>query len=575
MSLTKVKGKVLPLQNQLSSTDNSIEVDDYHVTNTPYVSIRKFLTVKDGSIDASSILQNALNNYKNITIPGDYTIRLDSAGINIPLDCSLMGEDGRYPTILINHTTVTTSQFILGGRNIIKNLRVRYPLQKTTLDTNETPINYGPLFSGSGFYSVISDLDIGNCYYGFKLGGNTEGSASKITMFNIIGSPIYRGLSLDRVLDIPRISDIHFNQNYLTAPYIPSLSLRQWTHENGEAFHVGRVDFAAFFRLFAFGYKHGIYFRGERYTGSSDTVRLIDCDFDICLHPIWAQNFAGTLSIRGGKFTGNAVSTTGLVEPADGSYNQIYATVPASNVYIMGARFGNYSKDAFRVGSSVSFDNCVIYDYGSDNGQRAGITTLTDTSPDVILSSTVITGDKGTQTRGVYSVNGTGTLSLTNNSQILGATLEGFRWVSGKVLYDNTSYFNTASRTNMSFLTNQCYDYQSDSVPTSGSYYQRGDYVRKINPTNGNITTQVNYFVVGWIRLTASNVDGTNHVLGTDWQELRAITGAAAINAYNGTTLQRPTTAGVGTQYFDTTLGKPIWLKTAPSTWVDSTGTVV
>ena len=39
------------------------------------------------------------------------------------------------------------------------------------------------------------------------------------------------------------------------------------------------------------------------------------------------------------------------------------------------------------------------------------------------------------------------------------------------------------------------------------------------------------------------------------------------------TTASRPTTKLAGYTCFDTTLSKPIWLKTAPSTWVDATGT--
>lgn len=39
-----------------------------------------------------------------------------------------------------------------------------------------------------------------------------------------------------------------------------------------------------------------------------------------------------------------------------------------------------------------------------------------------------------------------------------------------------------------------------------------------------------------------------------------------------GTTAARPTDATVGFTYYDTTLNKPVWLKTAPSTWVDSAG---
>jgi len=41
------------------------------------------------------------------------------------------------------------------------------------------------------------------------------------------------------------------------------------------------------------------------------------------------------------------------------------------------------------------------------------------------------------------------------------------------------------------------------------------------------------------------------------------------------TTASRPTTATVGYCMYDTTLNKPVWLKTAPSTWVDATGATV
>lgn len=47
------------------------------------------------------------------------------------------------------------------------------------------------------------------------------------------------------------------------------------------------------------------------------------------------------------------------------------------------------------------------------------------------------------------------------------------------------------------------------------------------------------------------------------------------VNGGSFTTAGRPTNVGVGTMIFDSTLGKPIWLKTTPSTWVDATGTTV
>lgn len=46
----------------------------------------------------------------------------------------------------------------------------------------------------------------------------------------------------------------------------------------------------------------------------------------------------------------------------------------------------------------------------------------------------------------------------------------------------------------------------------------------------------------------------------------------ANLAAASGTTAARPTDAIVGFPYFDTTLGKPVYLKVAPSTWVDAAG---
>lgn len=65
----------------------------------------------------------------------------------------------------------------------------------------------------------------------------------------------------------------------------------------------------------------------------------------------------------------------------------------------------------------------------------------------------------------------------------------------------------------------------------------------------GKITTEwVNWFSTLWS--VAGSVDGS------------------------GTTAQRPTTdLFVGRQYFDTTLGKPIWLKSVrPTVWIKADG---
>jgi len=56
---------------------------------------------------------------------------------------------------------------------------------------------------------------------------------------------------------------------------------------------------------------------------------------------------------------------------------------------------------------------------------------------------------------------------------------------------------------------------------------------------------------------------------------LNAVVNLLNANALPVTTATRPTTASVGYGCFDTTINKPIWLKTAPSTWVDAMGAIV
>ncbi|UCR74726.1 putative exopolysaccharide biosynthesis protein [Serratia phage BUCT660] len=258
----------------------------------------------DVSTTLKQVIAQAVNLKRPVVFRDGAQMSLAVAGIEIPVGVDLTVANGGRAYFEITHEIETTGQFLVKSKNRISGLVFNYP--KQTKDINAKPIvRYGPIFVGAGFYSSFTGINVGNAYYGFKIGGNDEGSASYITMKDINGAPIYRGISLDRVLDIPRISDIHWNYNmYLNSDQDYAQSLKQWIHENGEAFHFGRVDFAEVQRIFAFGYSKGIFLRGERYAGSADSIRFTGCDMDICVNPIYAQNFSGQLVIRNGKFFG-------------------------------------------------------------------------------------------------------------------------------------------------------------------------------------------------------------------------------------------------------------------------------
>lgn len=75
-----------------------------------------------------------------------------------------------------------------------------------------------------------------------------------------------------------------------------------------------------------------------------------------------------------------------------------------------------------------------------------------------------------------------------------------------------------------------------------------------------------------------SQVVDTNRMVTVPWNQLftrwQLILSAIP---QSGTTALRPTSnLWVGRQFFDTTLGKPVYLKSVkPSVWVDGAGTVV
>lgn len=513
----------ITLRGELIDDGNATKlVDHRHVANDVTVSFRDFLQIKDGSVDATAAVTAAMNSGMKVEVPGDYILRLDSPNIIANSVCRFFGAAGTRPKILINHTTTTLPQFkFMLDNSYFANFDIRYPLQKTTLGVGESPIAYGELFGGNGFYNTFENMDIGNCYYGFKF-GDASFSASRITIRNITGSPIRRGMSLDRVLDIPRVSDIHFNYNNLEAPYTYALSMKQWIHDNMDGFHIGRCDFGSFNRLFVFGALNGIYLLAERYTGSANAVSFTDCYVDITVHPLRFQNWQTSISVIGGKFTGNANSTGGLVEKEPST--NLTQNSPASGenplgvIKIFGGEYSNYSSDAFQGSAKIEAVAAQIFQFGKDNGQRAAFNVTTGFSQDITAIGCVINGSGGTQTRAFNSNGGAGTLRIGDGTTLSNHALGSFDWRSGVVIASaSASLGGNPGHNGVSFVSSIPKKYMAEVIPTAGSFYLPGDYVTKTNPVKTGFVGQPNYVIKGWVRLTA----GSGHVLNTDWVEDR------------------------------------------------------
>ena len=84
------------------------------------------------------------------------------------------------------------------------------------------------------------------------------------------------------------------------------------------------------------------------------------------------------------------------------------------------------------------------------------------------------------------------------------------------------------------------------------------------------LTTYAKYDVVfdgysSFVSIVDSNI-GNQLSNNTYWSYL-----SKGQQIYSGTTAERLITPAIGTQYFDTTINKPIWYN--GSAWVDATGT--
>jgi hypothetical protein len=94
---------------------------------------------------------------------------------------------------------------------------------------------------------------------------------------------------------------------------------------------------------------------------------------------------------------------------------------------------------------------------------------------------------------------------------------------------------------------------------------------------NTTFVDQVTPVVASWlndVNNTIYNLLGTGTLAPTTKAQVLANLGAASGTPLYGPTASRPVGAAIGTFYFDTTLGFPVW-RSAVSTWVNAAGVSV
>lgn len=176
--------------------------------------------------------------------------------------------DGKHGTVLMPTAGKGTEEgepFIkINGNATLKGVTVFYPEQT---DESE-PYKYPWTIAMRGLNASIIDTELLNPYNAID-----ADDSARHYIARVFGQPLRRGIYFDKIHDIGRIENVHFNPWWST-----SEPIRSFMEENGEAFLIGRCDWEYMTNCFAIYYKTGFIF--DDFGNGTGNVVLTQCGHD-------------------------------------------------------------------------------------------------------------------------------------------------------------------------------------------------------------------------------------------------------------------------------------------------------
>lgn len=321
------------------------------------VSVRDYGAVGNGQTDDTAAFQAALDAVGNalggiVHAPvGNYRI---AGTLRVPRDTTLAGvavapaawNENRATTLLASagagEATGTPFISLMDHNATIQGLTVFYPNQ--IMDS--TPVAYPWTCDAvRGDNHTILDVLLVNPYQAIRLH-----SVGRHLVRNVYGRPLYRGISIDRILDVGRIENVHFWP--FAGGWDANGPLAVWMRDNSVAFEFGRSDWQSVLNTFCFGYGAGYRFYRSAHGTTNGTLVGIGADHCRTAVRVDAAEAIGVL-ITNGQFVGNWGDDSAGLYVGPG-HNGI---VSLSNCSF----WGSSAHIAVLDGEGrVSFDNCLF-----------------------------------------------------------------------------------------------------------------------------------------------------------------------------------------------------------------------
>lgn len=372
-----------------------------HFQAAVFFDVRSYGAVGDGSADDTAAIQAAIT---AAFTAGGGTVRVPTGRYRVTSLTLLRGVALQGDSYMSNNVYETAP----GGRRrgswlycvgtsapaiamesctAVLNLAFFYPDQVT----NAAPTVYPPCIKTqtSHVKFIIRDCMIQNPYIAIECNTAHE----NLTVQNVHGLPLYRGIVVDQGSDIDRIDNVNFSWNCW---YEAGNVLKQWITDNGVAFTIRYTDWGYLTGSNAWGYSIGLLIENSPTTGSPSAINVARVGLDACPRPVVV---AGGYGIKLTQVTAVAYNyfTTSGGQPAISLANTQHVTVSDS---LIGPTYGN----GVNVASStdIVLSNIQMKDFGR-------VTTGTPPKFGVLL----VGGNKRINIRGCM-INGITTTNTAN-----------------------------------------------------------------------------------------------------------------------------------------------------------------
>lgn len=236
------------------------------------VNVCDFGAIGDGKTDNTAAFQKALDSLGQpggtVTVPpGQYRFE---GNLNIPQSVTLQGpwnsvtahngcrdkglpkptDDGATFIVTANAGNADADAFITLNTNSVLTGVVLYWIDQKD---NDVPTPYPWAIKMRGKNPAVENVELLNPYNGIDASSN-----ERALIRNVHGQPLYCGIFVDKIYDIGRIENVHFNPWWSLKP-----NLFKWQMENGRAFVFKRTDWHYVLNTFCFGYFVGYEFGGS------------------------------------------------------------------------------------------------------------------------------------------------------------------------------------------------------------------------------------------------------------------------------------------------------------------------